>query len=158
MIEVNPFCLSQSNRRRISARFQGVQDDSPRPHPLDCVGNSNEETLEVILAGFPKFAACDGNMVDEQFLFRHQPVQVEPQRSDILGQVGDRFLERYEHAGFAELGSAPNQELQAEQRLSGSGTATDESRAAPWQPSPRDFIQTLDASGCFRQRVESWRV
>src|ERR1035441_10860669 len=28
-------------------RFNGVQHDSPRAHPLDCVGNSYEEALEV---------------------------------------------------------------------------------------------------------------
>src|ERR1017187_7882705 len=53
-------------------RFNGVQDDSPRSHPVDCVGNSNEETLEVILAGFPKLASPDGHLVHEQFLLRHQ--------------------------------------------------------------------------------------
>jgi hypothetical protein len=37
----------------LEERFNGVQYDSARPNPLDCVGNSNEEALEVILAGFP---------------------------------------------------------------------------------------------------------
>src|ERR1035441_9791345 len=81
---------------------------------------------------------------------RHQPVQVEPQRSDILGQVWDRFLERHEHAGLAELGSAPNQELQSEQCLSGTGASTDKSGAAAWQPSPRGFVPSPDASRCPR--------
>src|SRR6202790_4056466 len=49
-------------------RFNGVQDDSPRPDPLGCIGNSNEEALEVILAGFPKLASRDGHVVYEQFL------------------------------------------------------------------------------------------
>ncbi len=73
-------------------RFNGVQHDSPRSHPFDCVGNSNEEALEVILSGFPKLAPRDGHLIYEQFLVRHQPVKVEPQRSDILSQVRDRFL------------------------------------------------------------------
>src|ERR1700720_519230 len=33
-------------------RLNGVQDNSPRPNPLDGIGNSYEEALEVILAGF----------------------------------------------------------------------------------------------------------
>jgi len=130
-----------------------VSRTTRRPHPLDCVGNSNEKALEVILAGFPQLASRDGHVVDEQFLFRHQPVQVKPQRGDIFGQVWDRFLERHEHARFAELCSAPNQEFQSEQCLSGTGASTDKSGAAAWQPSSRDFVQTLDAGGCFRQRV-----
>src|ERR1700675_3869906 len=137
-------------------RFNGVQDDSLRPDPLDCVGNSNEEALKVILAGFPQFAAGDGHVVHEQFLVRHQPVQVETERSDILGQIRDRFLERHKHAGFAVLGSASNQELQSEQRLSGTGASTDKSGTTAWQPSPRDFVQTLDSGGCFRQRFGRW--
>src|ERR1700688_1848301 len=95
----------------------------------------------------------EGYVVHEQFLVRHQSVQVETQRSDILRQVWDRFLERHEYARFAVLGSAANQELQPEQCLSGTGASTDKSGTATWQPSPRDFVQTLDTGGCFRQRV-----
>src|ERR1700675_2979442 len=100
MTVVNPFCLSQLNRRRISARRIPGFGNSPksasmvsrttrRPNPLDCVGNSNEEAIEVVLAGFPKLASRDGHVVHEEFLVRNEPVQVETQRSDILSQVWD---------------------------------------------------------------------
>src|ERR1035437_9820492 len=135
-------------------RFNGVQHDSPRPDLLDSVGNSNEEAIEVILAGFRNLASRDGHVVQEQLLLRHQPVQVETQRSDIRGQVRDRLLERHEHAGFVVLCGAPNQELQSEQCLSGTGASTDQSGTPGWQPSPRDFVQTLDSGAYFRQRLE----
>src|ERR1700674_4340554 len=136
-------------------RFNGVQDDSPCPNLLDSVGNSDEEAIEIILPGFRNLAPRDVHVVQEQFLIGHQAIQVETQRSGVLGQVRDRFLERHEHAGFVVLCGAPNQELQSEQCLSGTGASADKSGAPGWQSSPRDFVKPLDSGRSFRQRFDS---
>ena len=124
-------------RQLAEERFDRVQDDALRPDPLDRVGNANEEAVEVVLAGFRNLAARDVHVVQEQLLVRHQPVQVETERRGVLGQVRDRFLERHEHAGFVVLGGAPNQELQSEQRLSGTGAAADQRGTPAWATLPR---------------------
>src|ERR1017187_7689147 len=49
-------------------RFNGVQDDSSRPDPLDSVGNSNEEAIEIVLPGFRNFASRNVHVVNEQLL------------------------------------------------------------------------------------------
>ncbi len=143
-------------RHLAEERFNRVEDDSLRANPLDSVGNSNEEAIEVILAGFRNLASRDVHVVQEQLLLGHQVVQVETQRGGVLGQVRDRFLERHEHARFVVLCGASNQELQSEQRLSGTGASADQSGTPGWQPSTRDFVQPLDSGR--RLSAVFWRL
>ena len=133
--------------------LDGVQHDALRPDLLHGIGDANEEAVEVVLPGFRNLDSRDEHVVEEQLLLGHQRRQVEPERCGVDGQVGNRFLERHEHAGFAVLRGASNQKLEAEHRLAGTGAAADQSRAPLRQPSSGDFVQTLNAGERLPQRL-----
>ena len=75
-----------------------------------------------------------------------------PSDAAFFGQVGNRFLERHEDAGFAVLRGASDQKLQPEHRLAGTRAAADQRRAPLRQPSSGDFVQTLNAGERLLQR------
>ncbi len=83
----------------------------------DGVGDANEQAIKVVLAGFRDLIARNVHVVQEQLLFFHELVQVEPKRRHVHRQIGQRFLERDEHAGLIELRGAAHQELESKQGL-----------------------------------------
>ena len=91
------------------------------------------------------------HVVNQQFLLRHQPRHVEPQRRDVGREVLGCFLEGHEHAGLAELRRAAHEEFHRHQRLAAAGAAADQCRPSARQPAVGDLVQALDAGGRFGQ-------
>jgi hypothetical protein len=93
-------------------------------------------------------------MIDGEFPGPLQTVQVETERRHILRQILHGLLEGDEHTGFAELGGAPHQELDAEQGFAATRAAAHQCRPPRRQSSARDLIESGNAGTGFGKRFK----
>ena len=108
-----------------------------------------EESFQVVIAGFVNLAALDANVINRQFLLIHQFIEIETKRTDILREFCGSFFEGHEDTRLVVLNGAANQELHGEQGLARASAAADEGWPTEGQTTSGDFIEALDASGCF---------
>ncbi len=98
-------------------RFNRVEDDALGADLLAGVRDADEEAVEIVFAGFRHLGSRDVDVVEEQLLLGDELRQVEAERGAVLDEVGNRLLERHEHAGLVVLRGASHEELEAEHRL-----------------------------------------
>ena len=140
-------------RQAAEERLEGVEHDAPGPERVDGVAQADEEAFEVVLAGLLDFTPLDVDEVHQQLVLFGQLRQVEPEGTDVLGELLGGLFEGQEDAGLAELGRAPDEELHREECLAAAGAAADEGGAAPRQPAASDFVEPLDTSRGLGERT-----
>ena len=80
-------------RESSEQRLQRIQHDTLRADGVDGDAQSDEQPLEVEVAGFLDFAAHDRNVVDQQFFARAERFEIKAHRSDVLSQVVGALFE-----------------------------------------------------------------
>ena len=131
--------------------LDGVQHDALGLDRVDGVAQADEQSFEVVVAGFFDLVAFDPHEVDDQ-LFSARSVR--PGRSRASGRsasVFGGFLEGHEHARLVELHGAADQKLHREQRLAAAGTAADQRRPPARQAAAGDLVKSLNACGSLGQ-------
>jgi hypothetical protein len=63
------------------------------------VADADEQTFQIVIAGFLDFLTLDPYEVDDELLLFDKLINVEAQRSDILRQLLGVFLERHDTPG-----------------------------------------------------------
>ena len=74
-------------------RIDTVEHDALRPHRLHRVSEANEQSLQIIFAGFVNFLAIDVQIIGGQQLALLQVVQIDPKRRAVELDFLDPFLE-----------------------------------------------------------------
>jgi hypothetical protein len=102
-----------------------------------------EEQAVGLLEFLPEHLACRED--DSQLALRFERAKIPPETRRILNQPVGRDFEQDDEAGFAELGGAPINELDAHRRLAGANTAFEQNDIAPRNPRSEDDIETADS-------------
>jgi hypothetical protein len=132
-------------------RLDGVEHHALRADAVDRVAQADEQAFEVVLAGLLDLVALDVDVVDRDFLLRLQLVEVDAQRTQVLGQFLAALLEHHEHARLAVLQRAVHEEFGRHHRLARAGGAAQERGPSAWQATRGDLVQALDAGGGLGQ-------
>jgi hypothetical protein len=80
--------------------------------------------------------------------------KIEAEGSDVARYFSCVLLEREEHPGLVEPNGAIHEKSEREQRLTGTGAATDQRRPAFWQPAARDLVEAANSGKGFRQLAQ----
>ena len=119
------------------------------PTVFDRVLEPNEQAFEVIFAGLLDLGALDVHVIDEELLLGDEAREIESERGHVRRDFLRGLLEEDGHPGLVVLGGSPDQELDPEQRLAGSGASTDQGRATAGQASAGEIIEPCDPGGCL---------
>ena len=136
---------------RREQRFDGIQDDAPGADRVDRVAQANEQSFEVVFAGFLDLAAFDADEIELELLVGNEVVQIEAERPYVLGQFLVGLFEAHEHARLAVLHRSADQALHGQQGLAGAGAAAHQRRPASGQSTAGNLIQSGDAGRAFLQ-------
>jgi hypothetical protein len=165
MMAVTPCLLSHSNRRRSSARSSPasvklenrVQHHPLRADALDGVIQPDEQSLEVVVAGFLDLAAVQLHVVYDQPVAGDQPVEVVAQGCDVRREVDGVLLEGHEDAGFVMLLRARDQEGHGEQGLAAARSAAQQGGPAGRHAAARDLVEAGDTGRSLGQFLQIHR-
>src|SRR5262249_42745763 len=130
----------------------------PGSDGINGMPQADEETFEVVLAGFVDLASLDMDVVDQDFFLSDKLIQVETERTDVPGQILGRLFKSQEDAGFPELGGPAHEEFGGEQSLAASGAAAHQRRAAARQTAAGDFIKAGNAGWRLREGSILWGI
>ena len=133
-------------------RLDGIEHDALGADGVDGMAEADEQAFEIVLTGLLDLGTLDVDVVQQQFVFSGQLVQVEAEGAHILRQFLGSFLEGQEDTGFVELGGAANQEFDGQKRLAAARAAADQRGTTTRQSAAGDFIEALDARGRLGQR------
>jgi hypothetical protein len=131
--------------------LDGIQHDPLGADRVDGIAQPDEQPLRDRIRRLLDLAALDSDVVEQQSLVRHELVEIEAERPDVLGQLFGGLLEGHEHTGFTKLGCAAHQELHREERLATAGPTAHERRPAARQPSAGDLVEPGDSGGGLRE-------
>ena len=131
--------------------FDRVEHDALGANGIDRRAQTDEQPLEIVLAGLEKLISVEDDVLDGKPLAADQPAEIEAQRERILREVIGALLEAHEHAGLAEIARASRQELDAQQGLAGARSAADQRRTTSRQATIGDLVQPADAGRAFGQ-------
>ncbi len=87
----------------------------------------------------------------DQQLVPLERVEVEAQRGDVGAHLFCRLLKGDQHAWLAMLPGASDEEMQPQQRLSGTRAARNQRRPAMGQPAPGNLVESPDPRRGLRQ-------
>ena len=132
-------------------RFDGIEDDPLGSQRPNRVIEPDEQPFQIVLAGFLDLAAFDAHVVDRELPRVDQPGEVEPQGSDIAGNLLLVLLERHQHARFVEKKRAIHQKGESQQGLARPGPAADQCRPASGQAAAGDLVQARNSCQGFRR-------
>jgi hypothetical protein len=124
-------------------------------HCPNCVIEPDEQPFEIVFARFLDLVAFHAHVINRELPRLDQFGKIETERRDVTGNLLAVLLEREEHAGFVEEQGAVHQKGEGQQRLAGSGPATDERRPAFRQPAARDLVETTDPSRSLRHHANA---
>ena len=110
----------------------------------------NENSFEVILAGFLNFVPLNPNVIDKQLFLRDQRVDIKSEGASVFDDVIGDFLKCHQHARFVELGRAAYKELHAKHAFTAARAAADQCWTPFRQTAVGNFIKSINACGRFR--------
>src|SRR4051812_27231794 len=114
---------------------------------------ADEKSVEIVFTILLDLVPIDENVINHELLARDHVGDVEPERRDVLADVRGGFLERHQHAGFAELERTAHEKLRRHERFSAAGGAADQGGPAGGQTATRDFVEARYSSGHLYQAV-----
>jgi hypothetical protein len=97
--------------------------------------------FEIVVAALLDLVGVHVDVVDEELVVSNQAIQIEAQRSNVLGEVLRRLLKRDEDPRLSLLHRSADEELHREKRLPAPRAATNQGWPARRKASPGDLIQ-----------------
>ncbi len=162
----------QEQPLQLGAQLAGVRECSEQrldrvdrhplcPHGVYCCAKTDEQPIEVPVAGLDHLGRDHVDVVDHELAVGFEPRQVEAQRGHVGDEIVARLLERHEHPGLIEQRDPADEELHRHQCLAGSGRAADQSRTSARQAPLGHLVEARDAGRCLGQRCRfedaAWR-
>jgi len=122
-----------------------VEHDALGADLIDGILKANEESFEVVGAGFLNLGGLDLDVIHHDLFASGEGFEIETERCDVFRHLVAGFLEGHEDAGFVEFRGATDEEFHREHSLAAAWTATDDGGASLGESAVGDLIKASDA-------------
>ena len=135
-------------------RVDAVEDDAPRAYARHREVEPHEQPFEIVFAGLVHLLPIQVHIVGGQQFAGLQVGQIEAQRRYVDAEIGDAFVERHEHPGFAMIDGAPDKKGGRQQRLAASRATAHQRGPARGKAASGQLVEPLDAAGGLFQMFD----